>query len=511
MLLYNELPTAFPWYDKIGKQQRYRENAAKMCDYRLLNPRDRLLPFQFKIDYLKGNNMVDMENDLIEGEYLGTVGATHEDETGIRTGFVPVTGGQTIFYRTGMVFAVFCAFFNNEYQFISEHRQTSTTGSVTVPPNAAFAIFNVSSSHENQLAVFTDGHLTTSGTSSSSSENWRRSSILNLSNMFQVTDDSEDYFYTGILIPASPSPAGIVFKDDTGTFTGVQFTELKSYEREPVIINPGTRYMGACSHGSDPIIEKRINNRPMYNKTMFSVSAQQLPANITPGNIVSWKIMTCCGSETDVTNNIGLISLRMYGDGIRVLYKGEPMFFETTAGNKPLSIQPGAYYSVIEFENGYQYFSEVFTVPEDSLDNYMKIEFWNSCDIEPIAYNDGAGGWKQTIYIDSFIHASDPEVEEDGERDGNDMLIPTFQRMVVRYRFSAVVPDYMKIAIVSLQLHDNVLITTENETRSGRADRISTSTSIDDNGAYSTIDAIIDQYVMVKKACCRNIDLIDMP
>lgn len=102
MLLYNELPTVFPWYDKIGKQQRYRENAAKMCDYRLLNPRDRLLPFQFKIDYLKGNNMVDMENDLIEGELLQAGGLTPQEENGVRTGFVPVSGGDTIYYRTGL-------------------------------------------------------------------------------------------------------------------------------------------------------------------------------------------------------------------------------------------------------------------------------------------------------------------------------------------------------------------------------------------------------------------------
>lgn len=398
MLLYNELPTAFPWYDKIGKQQRYRENAAKMCDYRLLNPRDRLLPFQFKIDYLKGNNMVDMENDLIEGEILEAGGLTPQEDNAIRTGFVPISGGDTIYYRTGLVFNVLLAYFTSDYQFISEHTASSTTGNTTAPSNAAFFIANVSE--------------------------------------------------------------------------------------------------GA---------------RTAYNKIIFSISLTGQPENITPGNIVSWKISTCCGSEIDVSNNIGLLSLKMYEDGLRAIYKGDQMKFVTTDGEKNLNIEPGAYYSAIEFDNGYQYFSEVFTVPEDSLDNYMKIEFWNSCDIEPIAYNDGAGGWKQMMYIDSFIHASDPEVEEDGERDGNDMLIPTFQRMVVRYRFSAIVPDWMKIAIVSLQLHDNVLITTENETRSGRADRISTSTSIDDNGAYSIIDAIIDQYVMVKKACCSNIDLIDIP
>src|SRR5690606_36877343 len=144
--------------------------------------------------------------------------------------------------------------------------------------------------------------------------NWRRTSMTNLPSMFQVLDDSEDYFYTGQLIAVSPIPAGVGFKNEEDVFLGSQFTELRSYEREPITLEPGTRYMGACSYGSDPIIEKRINNRPMYNKTMFSVSAHQLPANITPGNIVSWKILSCCGAETDISNNSGLISLRMYGD-----------------------------------------------------------------------------------------------------------------------------------------------------------------------------------------------------
>lgn len=510
MMLYNELPTAFPWYDKIGKQQRYRENAAKMCDYRLLNPRDRLLPFQFKIDYLKGNNMVDMENDLIEGEYLGIGGATHEEETGLRTGYIPVTGGETLHFRTGMIFGVLCAFFTADYQFISDHQTTNLTGNVTAPTNAAYVIFNVSSIFTGIMlpAYNNDSRITYTGNATPTT-GWIRSSVANPSSMYEVTGD--DFFYSGNIQAETPISAGVIHVDEEFNFLSSEHTEPRIYNREPITVPIDGAYIGSCSFGGKPIIEKQVPNRELYNKTFFSLSRSEVPASITPGEITSWKIMTCCGSETDVTNNTGLISLRMYGDGIRVLYKGEPMFFETTAGNKPLNIQPGAYYSVIEFENGYQYFSEVFTVPEDSLDNYMKIEFWNSCDIDPIAYNDGAGGWKQIMYIDSFIHASDPEVEEDGERDGNDMLIPTFQRMIVRYRFSAIVPDYMKIAIVSLQLHDNVWITTENETRSGRADRLSTSTSIDDNGAYSTIDAIIDQYVMVKKACCSNIDLIDMP
>lgn len=511
MLLYNELPTAFPWYDKIGKQQRHRENAAKMCDYRLLNPRDRLLPFQLKLDYLKGNNIVDMENDIVHGEYLGVNGTMLEDEDSVRTGYIAVTEGEEIHFRVGMIFGVLCAFFDSSYQFISDYNTTQTTlGSIAAPPGASYVVFNVSSVYERQNALFTEGRISTVNTTMIG-EGWRRTSITNFDNMHQI-DENEEYFYTGEIIDMSPSAgsAGVSIYDEAENFINSQHSDIKIYRKEPVSIPSGTRYLASCSYRRDPIVEKKVPKREAYNMLLFSLSKNEIPETISPGDVSSWVIKSLCGTEIDISINTGALSTAMYSDGIRVFYNGSQLYFRTNTGDVVLKIPEGSYYSILEFQNGDTYFSEVFTVPEDGLENYMKIEFWNSCDIAPIAYNNGAGGWKQTMYIDSFIHASDPEVEEDGERDGNDMLIPTFQRMVVRYRFSAVVPDYMKIAIVSLQLHDNVWITTENETRSGRADRLSTSTSIDDNGAYSTIDAIIDQYVMVKKACCSNIDLIDM-
>ena len=46
-MLFNELPIAFPWYEKLEQQNRYRENVEPVCDYKLVSPRDALLPFQF--------------------------------------------------------------------------------------------------------------------------------------------------------------------------------------------------------------------------------------------------------------------------------------------------------------------------------------------------------------------------------------------------------------------------------------------------------------------------------
>lgn len=230
----------------------------------------------------------------------------------------------------------------------------------------------------------------------------------------------------------------------------------------------------------------------------------------TNETISSWKIYTLCGIEIDITNNISKILRRTYVDGRRLYYRGDELL--SSAGT-PLRLEANSYYSVIT-TNRNRHYSEVFCVPQDSFQvqersNYIKIEFWNSCDIAPIMYKDGSETpWKQVIYIDTFIHTSEPEVEEDGERDGNDMLIPTFQRMVVRYRFTALVPDFVKIAITSLQMHDNIEVTTERDGRSGRVDRISATSSVDDSGAFSIIDVLLDQLVMTKTACCSNMELL---
>lgn len=186
-------------------------------------------------------------------------------------------------------------------------------------------------------------------------------------------------------------------------------------------------------------------------------------------------------------------------EGFYCYYKGEPLIFHTgVRPDMPLKLPIGAYYSVLTFEDDVKYYSEVFTVVED-LTKYIKIEFWNEGDISPLMYK--ASGWKQVVYIDSFVHVMEPEIEEDGERDGTDQLIPTFQRMTVKYRFSVMVPDYMKVALTSLQMHDNVYLTTDNGNRSGKIERMTTTATVENSGAYSTVDVILEQLLLLKQSC----------
>lgn len=405
MYIFNELPTAFPWYDKKEKQQRYRENAQQACDYRLISPYDSLLPFQIKIDYAMPENIFG-NDDFVERSNVsastGTFDSVGADYTEyVRTDYIPVTGGSRIHWRTKEVFTNLCAFYDTDHNYVSGVTSPgSATGNTLVPVGASYVVFNVSRNPTS----------------------WK------------------------------------------------------------------------------------------YDKFVFSISLSEIP-KLTPGAITGWSVISGCGGITiDLTDNVEYsLFTKNYADGLRVYYRGDALYVPGYSSSRKMDLPEGMYYSTIEFESGDIYFSEIFTIPGDRFkagerSRYMKIEFWNDCDIEPIMYRDGSGTWKQHLYIDSFIHASEPEVEEDGERDGNDMLIPTFQRMVVRYRFSAVVPDFIKIALVSMQIHDNIFIATENNTRSGKVERMSSSATVGDGGAYSTLDVVLEQYVLVKNSCCTNME-----
>lgn len=50
MALTKELNTPFRWYDDVSKQNRYKDFCQQVCDYQLITPCDRFLPFQIKTD-----------------------------------------------------------------------------------------------------------------------------------------------------------------------------------------------------------------------------------------------------------------------------------------------------------------------------------------------------------------------------------------------------------------------------------------------------------------------------
>ena len=170
---------------------------------------------------------------------------------------------------------------------------------------------------------------------------------------------------------------------------------------------------------------------------------------------IAWQIKSICGANViDITNKLNEVKIYLF-DG-----KKQAVYFGNSLG---INLECGFYYSKFLFADGSYYVSEWFYVPSDSFgvgeqSNYFKIEFWQDKDVLPLIYRDN---WKQTLYLKTFIHAAVPEVEEETKKDGFNNEIAVFQKMTLKYKFLDIVPDFLKIAIVSLQIQDNVLIVSE--------------------------------------------------
>jgi hypothetical protein len=240
-------------------------------------------------------------------------------------------------------------------------------------------------------------------------------------------------------------------------------------------------------------------------------------AAINFGSITSWQILDLGGNLVATINGAGVALVKHVTRQEREYYYFNGAALATSGG--ALNLAPGLYYSQITFQQAgvttAQPVSEIFQVPACTFSvanisqmEFLKLEWWNDTDLHPIFYNDFPGGvpyFRNVVYLDSFIHASEPEIEEDGIKDGADQTVPTFQKAFIRYKITELVPDYLKNALVIMQMHDHVKVTTRRGIRTGEADRISTATSPDFGGALSTIDITFEEdLAMIKKGCGDN-------
>jgi hypothetical protein len=212
------------------------------------------------------------------------------------------------------------------------------------------------------------------------------------------------------------------------------------------------------------------------------------------------------GAVTDISAAIGAIRQT-------VLTAAQYWYFPGSAITG-LDLAPGFYESVITWTTETHY-SEIFRVPVCSFTagavntEFLKIEWYNKSDIPPIFYNDLDGGgipyFRNVIYLDSFIHASEPRIEEEGEEDGDGETVITFQKAIFTYRITELVPDFLKKALVLLQIHDFVFITPVNSPRSGQVKRATVTATLEFGGAFSAVEIAFNEEVeTIKKACADN-------
>ena len=228
---------------------------------------------------------------------------------------------------------------------------------------------------------------------------------------------------------------------------------------------------------------------------------------------IKWEISMVCGKNViDITNNLKEVKIYSFEEKKQAVYFGEkPLRFKYGNRDEDLNLETGFYFSRFVFDDGSYYVSEWFYVPSDSFrvgeqSNYFKIDFWQDNDVLPLIYRDN---WKQTLYLKTFIHAAVPEVEEKTKKDGFNNEIPVFQKMTLKYKFLDIVPDFLKIAIVSLQIQDNVQIVSDNQ-RSGIISRVSVNAENDENIGMSVVDVTFEDEILTKTSCNNDKPIVSL-
>lgn len=253
--------------------------------------------------------------------------------------------------------------------------------------------------------------------------------------------------------------------------------------------------------------ERAENRRNVCPFKLLSPENALLPFQIelnSPAPVpVKWEIITACGGNaTDITNNLPLLKVYEFSDRAVAVYFGEELTFKYETREEPLKLDCGRYYSRFTFADDSYLVSEIFDVPERSFKAgeiptwLLTVEFWNDSDAPPVVYRDG---FKQRIYLDTFIHSAVPEIEEETRPDGYNNEIPVFQKLMFRYKFVDDVPDFIKIPFISLQMTDNVYIYTGG--REGAVDRVIVTAQPDDVGASNLLEVVFEDDIIIKTAC----------
>lgn len=271
------------------------------------------------------------------------------------------------------------------------------------------------------------------------------------------------------------------------------------------------------------MIHKSVNALPFYNRLEHQNRFKDNVQNgcgyklISPNdkflnfqflcldkNVTIAKIELCFDkyNKVDLTHNKNKLDIISKDNGTYIQYLGEPLIFKAQTGEVALVLDSTPQWLEITLSNGDTAYSEVF-YPVSDLNKYLKVEYWTNGDLFPILYSNG---FKQQIYIDSFIHAQEPEIEEETQETAAKKIIPISQTMISNYKINIVVPDFLKLAFTSLQLHRDIHIDTIDRLEFIRANRVTVTSTIESNGEQSRVELSIRQILLTLSACNAKIN-----
>lgn len=180
-------------------------------------------------------------------------------------------------------------------------------------------------------------------------------------------------------------------------------------------------------------------------------------------------------------------------------------------------LPPGCYYMMMEFEEGLfsgNHVSELFRVPDDRFSwtlnslncNYPCLKWSNNTDIAPMHYDsESAHVFFNKLYLDTFITASEPVIEITALTDGLGEEFPARTKAKIRYRLSAIVPDFIKVALFVMEMHENKAIYLEHGFRSGEIKNPEISATLSPDGAFSYVEIIFEQMSLLIDTQCAEL------
>lgn len=206
-----------------------------------------------------------------------------------------------------------------------------------------------------------------------------------------------------------------------------------------------------------------------------------------------------------------------------IIFNYESNDFYIIVGTLPDGLPPGVYYMEMDFgpRSGDEdpaltgkWCSETFKVPTDrfTIDrrslgcNYPSFQWSHNSDIEPIHYDSSDDvPFYNILILDTWITASEPQYVTEGKNDGLEEYHEQFQKAVIQYHISAIVPDYIKVSLYLFLLHENKHIFTEHNLREGDIKNVKVTSSLSDDGAHSIVEILFEQMsLMVKTNCDIN-------
>lgn len=135
---------------------------------------------------------------------------------------------------------------------------------------------------------------------------------------------------------------------------------------------------------------------------------------------------------------------------------------------------------------------------------YIKLEWWNSCDLGRIYYQ---GGFKNKLFLDASIGRPDYAYEAEEQQDGDGAAVKNYEKLEKLYKIETYQPEYVVDALQAMQLHDNIRISLTDGSYSSTIRNVKVNATWEDisNQCMALVEITFQQDdQIIRDNCCNN-------